>query len=81
MVRPFITEALFTDAFLTVLSGQGRDSDGRIIRGWNIDADASDPKNVLAAVGHAAESLIPGTLKQLDPTGTLTSNKLGSQVW
>ena len=81
LVRPFITEALFTDAFLNVLTGQGRDSDGRIIRGWNIDADASDPMNVLAAVGHAAESLIPGTLKQLDPTGTLTSNKLGSQVW
>jgi len=81
LVIPFVTEALFTDAVFNVMLGQGRDSEGRIIRGWNIDEDSWNPMNMLAAVGHAAESLIPGTLKQLDPTGTLTSNKLGSQVW
>ena len=81
LASPFITEALFADALLQVLSGQGVDSDGRLISGWNADEDALSFNNIGAGVAHAFMSLIPGTLKQLDPTGTLSSNKLGSQVW
>ena len=79
LLRPFFGEAIFTDALITSYVRNGRDSEGKIIKGW--DTTGEWYENLDAAFLHIFESLIPGALDQLDPTGTLKTDNLGSQVW
>ena len=81
LLRPFFGEAIFSDALLTAALRNGRDSEGKIIKGWDTTEDWLDSGNLTAGIYHVFLSLIPGALDQLDPTGFLKTDNLGSQVW
>ena len=81
LLRPFFGEAIFSDALLTAALRNGRDSEGKIIKGWDTTEDWLDSGNLTAGISHVFLSLIPGALDQLDPTGFLKTDNLGSQVW
>jgi hypothetical protein len=79
-LKPFVSETLLTEAMLDgiLAAVRGDAASGRKIDGYEVDGGI---ENMLPIFMHIFETQIPATLKQLDPTGAIGSDKLGNQIY
>ncbi len=64
--EPYVSEALFTQATLDTVFGQGKTESGSRIPGWN-EAEPAIWSNKMASFKHMANSVIPAAYKNLAP--------------